>query len=490
MDEYNRISCLPGTRLDVIKFFTEWIADESNDQKRVLWIYGLAGSGKSTISTTLAQTMRSLDHLGAFFYFNRDKPERDAAKLIRTLAQQLSLFDARIGTEVSRVVERFPNITAMSLDFQFAHLLAAEALKPIEWSGGPILVIIDALDECGSEKDRKNVVQVLSKGFSDLPPFIRVVVSSRQEPDIKGALGSHPAVSSYYLDINSPGTKDDITEFLQYRLAEIRTSSEYEYISFPPNWPGDEVIRTLRDRAAGLFVWASTACLYIESYDPIGRLEELLNQELVDTSSAPFASLDRLYKTGLQSAGSWDDRSFRSDCCDILGTTLCARTPISCSAMDSLLALPRRCLQSISHLRCVLQGNEAEVRILHPSFHDYLSRRSRGEVWFIDLEQHNEKLAIRCINLLDKSLRENIGGLSLAHPVRNETLPEAVSYACRFWIEHICLMSHPGLDITDRIHKFLSQHLLHWIEAQAILKSHGNTIQSLHNLLAWLKVCH
>ena len=258
MDEYSRIPCLPKTRLDVIRAFTDWIADGSIDRKSVLWLHGLAGSGKSTISTTLAQTMRGLDRLGAFFYFNRDIPERNAATLIRTIARQLAIFDPQIGTEVTRVVGGNTSIAEMPLDVQFTNLLAAKAFKSVEWSGGPIVLIIDALDECGSEDDRKDLMRVLSKGFLDLPPFIRVLVSSREEPDIKDAFQSHPAVHSYHLDINSPNTGGDITEFFRCRFAEIRTTKKN--VSFPSNWPSDDVVYALRERAAGLFVWAATAC--------------------------------------------------------------------------------------------------------------------------------------------------------------------------------------------------------------------------------------
>jgi hypothetical protein len=37
---------------------------------------------------------------------------------------------------------------------------------------GPIVLAIDALDEYGSEADHKILMQVLSKGFSDLPSLI------------------------------------------------------------------------------------------------------------------------------------------------------------------------------------------------------------------------------------------------------------------------------------------------------------------------------
>jgi len=68
MNEYDRKDCLPKTRLDVMKSFMDWIADESIDRKRVLWLHGLAGSGKSTLSTTIAWRMRHRGCLGGFFF--------------------------------------------------------------------------------------------------------------------------------------------------------------------------------------------------------------------------------------------------------------------------------------------------------------------------------------------------------------------------------------------------------------------------------------
>jgi hypothetical protein len=214
MHEHNRKACLAKTRLDVIKSIIDWITDESGDQKSVLWLTGLAGLGKSTISTTIAWIMRDLHRLGAFFFFDRDIPERNATTLIAMLAYQLAQFDAHIRAEVSQIVESIPGIARMPLDFQFANLLLANALRLVKWSGGPIVLVIDALDECGSNKGRKDLLQALSKGFHNLPPFIRVMVVSRQESDIQHALGSHQAVYRYPLAIDSATIKEDISEFI------------------------------------------------------------------------------------------------------------------------------------------------------------------------------------------------------------------------------------------------------------------------------------
>ena len=488
MDEYNRTPCLKDTRRNVIKDIMEWIADASIERKKLLWVYGMAGTGKSTLSTTIAQIMRKVNRLGAFFFFNRDIPQRNGSTLIRTLAYQLAMFDARFAAAISRVVENNENIANMPLEFQFEQLLSVNALQSVEWSEGPIVLIIDALDECGSQADRKILMQALSKSLSSLPSFIRVMIVSRPELDIQRALESHSHLRPYPLDIDTATNRHDVLEFIRYRLEEIRIKDGY----LGNLWPGDDKIRSLANRAGGLFVWASTACLYIgEGCAPKQRLSELLNKQPEDDSFGPIAKLDSLYETGLRSAGWWNDRSFRSDCRKILGVILCARVPLLCSVIDDLLALPEDTpsLKSVSRLRCVLHVSKTEqIRILHPSFHDYLSERCKDQPWSIDLERHHKELALCCINLLDRELRENICNMTLPYLSRTKLLPEAISYACKFWIEHICLVSDATNDILNRTYDFLVKHLLHWMEALAILNSHDHTIRSIHNLMKWLQV--
>ena len=303
MEEYQRTTCLPNTRLNVKKDIMEWIADGSDDAKKVLWVYGLAGTGKSTLSTTITQNTREVHRLGTVFFFNCDILQGNFATLIRTLAYQLAVFDARFGAAISRVAAMNENITEMPLDFQFSNLLSANALKSVEWSGGTIILIIDALDESGSEADRKILMRALSKGLSDLPSFIRMMVVSRQEPDIHHALGSHPDVRPYSLDIESATNKEDVSAFVRFRLDEIPTENQ----DLHDLWPGEDNIRALVKNADGLFVWASTACLYIQNYDPNQRLNELIMQLPEINESEPFTNLDKLYNTGLQSAGLWNN---------------------------------------------------------------------------------------------------------------------------------------------------------------------------------------
>ena len=127
------------------------------------------------------------------------------------------------------------NIAGMRLEFQFDQLLSANALKSVEWRGGPIVLIIDALDECGNEADRKILIQALSKGFPLLPSFLRMMVVSRQEQDIQRVLGSHSHLRRYPLDIDSVANKDDVLEYIRHRLEEIRIKNG----RLGDHWPGD-----------------------------------------------------------------------------------------------------------------------------------------------------------------------------------------------------------------------------------------------------------
>jgi polynucleotide 5'-kinase involved in rRNA processing len=74
MDYSIRVECLPETRVDLLKSIEDWTNNMSVKQS-VHLLYGLAGAGKSTLSTTFANRCRNTGRLGAFLFFNRDGEE-------------------------------------------------------------------------------------------------------------------------------------------------------------------------------------------------------------------------------------------------------------------------------------------------------------------------------------------------------------------------------------------------------------------------------
>ncbi|KZP30747.1 WD40 repeat-like protein [Athelia psychrophila] len=493
MDESKRGVCLPDTRLDAIKSITTWFSSESEGHESTMWVHGVAGTGKSTLSTTAARMMRDLDLLGAFFFFNRDLPESNASTLIRTLAYQLAQFDQIIGAKIEQIIKGTPNIASMTLAVQFSKLFSAAALGDVPWSRGPILVVIDALDEAGSATEREDLIKVLSQGASKLPWFLRLLIVSRRERDIWDGF-KNTIVRLEELRVDSDTAQADITVFIRSQLYNTRERNLGYLGPALENWPGEDNINDLVHLASGHFIWADTACRLIhESDNPQETIDELINDQSISQSGELFESLHRLYKTALLSAGRWQNTSTAANFRDILGAVICAQIPLSCSAIDSLL-LPRMyplqprspSLQTVSRFGSVLNWSDTgPTRLLHTSFFDYLTAHAPAEPWAINVEECDAQLAKGCILLLEKELRENMCNLTLSQPVQNETLPETVAYASEFWIDHVCLITDASEDLAGVVYRFMCKHLLHWIEALIIMGAYDKLTWSLSMLLEW-----
>ena len=85
----NRQGCLKGTREEVLRDIDHWFANEGS--QRVFWLNGLAGTGKSTIAQSFAETASGNGKLGASFFCSRDSDDHsDLEKIFPTLAFQLA----------------------------------------------------------------------------------------------------------------------------------------------------------------------------------------------------------------------------------------------------------------------------------------------------------------------------------------------------------------------------------------------------------------
>jgi hypothetical protein len=268
----------------------------------------------------------------------------------------------------------------------------------------------------------------------------------------------------------------------------IRTKKKHLRLS--KDWPGEEILHQLVQRASGLFIWASTVSEFINGHDPRKRLGIILSGEV---ESGAEAALDALYKTALESVGLWDDEDFVTDFRDILGVVLVARQPLSSAAIDAVLGLSddRPSIYTISLLGCVLQPHPT-VRILHPSFADFLmtKERCKRDLWFFDRSTYHQHLAIQCLKRMDVVLKRNMCNMSLSIDLAGESLPEDVSYACVFWIVHTCSTDSNSPLLMEGLHAFLSRHLLHWFEAMSIVRRSRDTIALLERLLVWISVSY
>lgn len=288
----------------------------------------------------------------------------------------------------------------------------------------------------------------------------------------------------------------EISVYIRRQITEIARRND-----LGEEWPEDYKIAALIKRAAGLFIWASTACKYIDDYRADDLLDELVAGQVYEVAEH---ALDVLYVKALRYAGDWKKTRFKKDCCNVLGLILIAKTPLSPHAIDQILDL--KSIRVISRLRSVLhhEGGVEPVRILHVSFREYLSNPTRCKdwciekcslqcngrcndgPWFIDLAGHNERFVQQCIPILARTFGDKFCRLTLDDPRDGQSLDETVTYACTYWIAHTCEMVSCPQGFDGVLLDFLNKHILHWLEAMSMLGRSRNAASMLEQLHVWV----
>jgi hypothetical protein len=110
----NRQGCLKGTRKEVLWEIECWLNGKQG--QRIFWLNGLAGTGKSTIAQTFAETSFADGKLGASFFCSRDFGDRSNLQMIfPTLAFQLAYQYPLFRKELLQVLRAHRNVGQESL---------------------------------------------------------------------------------------------------------------------------------------------------------------------------------------------------------------------------------------------------------------------------------------------------------------------------------------------------------------------------------------
>ncbi|KAJ7353300.1 hypothetical protein DFH08DRAFT_856466 [Mycena albidolilacea] len=486
MNAFHRALCLAGTRVDILNFIQEWLTMPS-DSGNILWLYGVAGSGKSTISTTVSEYFRDLQRLGAFLFFTRtDRAASSPSAVIRTIAYQLASSNPLIRAAISKAINQDPKVTTATSRTQFEKLLLGPLNAAQIHLNGPVIVILDALDECGDPESRRDLVSLLANEFYSLPPMFRFLITSRPDSDIAGDFKHRSRIIKMHLEIS---ITTDIRLYIRSRMDDIRKRHELE-----DGWPGEDVICTLTEYSDGLFIWASTATKFVDGHRPNQKLESLMMR-----NARLGFNLDQLFEVALRGSGSWDDPDFALDAQAVLAAIVLGEVSMTAEMIDALFNLQkdRASKHTLNALGCVVQWSPGKVaRTLHASFGDYLTdpQRSAGQPWHLDVVTHSYALTLGCFRILKNELRFNICRLKDSY-VTNSDVPNLsaladtyissqLSYACQFWASHLTKTNHEQ-SIQEELLQFLRNQFLMWLEVVSIqlsrFQSHRKTREKVES---------
>ena len=104
----SRTGCLTGTRCDAIRKIQNWaIQPSTGDHSSILWLYGMAGTGKSAVAASVATHFSEVERLGAFLCFDGScSGTSHPSTVVKALAHQLALYDARLGALIIQAVNQ------------------------------------------------------------------------------------------------------------------------------------------------------------------------------------------------------------------------------------------------------------------------------------------------------------------------------------------------------------------------------------------------
>lgn len=365
--------CLQGTREDIMGEISDWVnMEDGDDTPRIFLLSGVAGSGKSSISQTIARRFEQLGHLGSSFCFDRTQGDSEDRrnKFFSTIAQDLAELDPQWKNALWQVVKgkRSLRMTcSASEQFDKFILKPEKALQTV----GPILLVIDALDESGDEANREDILNILAERTSELPANFRILITTRPEHDIQAKFHENKHAIRKSMDtIDMESTKQDIFRFIQNMLSGVS--------GLERRWPNNEWCRLLTEKSDGLFQWAFTACGFVTKPGK-GGLSQLDRFERIVSSTGHVKGvnhLDTLYTDVLNQAFEKDDDVVMARYRSVIGRALGTKEPLPVTALKELRNHDEDFTDDILHyLGSVLSGITQEgvpVRPMHTSFRDFL----------------------------------------------------------------------------------------------------------------------
>ncbi|TVY13324.1 Vegetative incompatibility protein HET-E-1, partial [Lachnellula arida] len=131
LNPYNKqheSTCLPDTGVDLLQEIYDWA--DGQDKRCILWLNGLAGTGKSTIAQTVAGKYYTEGHLGASFFFSRAGGDvGHARKFVTSIAARLAGSIPTVNWVICDAIREHSDVASRSFRDQWQQLVLRGLLK-------------------------------------------------------------------------------------------------------------------------------------------------------------------------------------------------------------------------------------------------------------------------------------------------------------------------------------------------------------------------
>jgi hypothetical protein len=497
--------CMNGTRKDVLSSVDDWLNDFTIDTRNILLLSGSPGSGKSTIAASMVSDLDRRKRLGSSFAFKHSEASlSDPTAVWRTVASDLARFHPSVKDSLVEILGRVEPGRA-DIDLQFQRLIEESLMQNVKkLSHNPPVVVLDALDECGSDRSlfgqRRQLFDTLRK-WSNLPRAFKLIVTTRDErlPSSFRDVCRHVVLETG--GRVTPMASDDIRLFLRTRFGEI--SERYPSLS---TWPGGLTIERLTRRAAGLFIWAETLVRFVDNGKcfPKHQLDLVLRGDFGKEGDV----LNGLYRRIIDVSFEDSDQRVLDAFLTIVGTIVLAKVPICRADIAGFLNATVEesdidfILDKLSSVISI--GNtDRMIYVCHLSFVDFICDTTGYPKYAIDRAMHSRNLALACFQIMKSGLKFNICGLETSHLLNNQvqdltariekSIPPRLAYACRFGLQHLRDMPQggsSGVELLNHVNHFLHVQFLYWLEAMSIIEEVPSAMTTSFAVVQWLEVSY
>ncbi|KAF8310723.1 uncharacterized protein EI90DRAFT_3024115 [Cantharellus anzutake] len=490
-------ACLEGTRVDLTERIMDWCYNTGNNENRLMLLTSVAGAGKTSIVHTIADRCnREATLLLCFFFKTGEQPRPDC--LFSGIAQALASRDADYRAFIISALRKDPTLSTAPFTMQFKELVASPLLQMPRRPSHPMVVIIDALDECDEEAYHP-LTKILCEEVPKLPSSIKFFVTSRHVDLVNRSLSYHFPIDHLTIDLLDDTNMHDCAAYIRFQLQELK---KWHPDLAHKLQDEDSTVQEISERAGGLFIWISTIFRYMKKprKNPTRTLENLLDTGAKRSKVPTKKVMDDLY-TRILKKFDWEDEDFAHDYPIVMGAIFVAQQPLSVTAWDAILSPFLKSSESVRHvlaeLSPLLSGVEDHyipVRILHQSFRDFIVNPQTISSHFtpIAVGVENARIAVRCTEILNEGLChvkglgriDNLSEKDEMPRIPPKELSEHFRYACRHIIHHLSGVQEWSEGLAGPVSMFLSQEVTRWVEVCVRMESYV----SISSLPEWAKL--
>ncbi|KAK2765806.1 g-protein beta wd-40 repeats containing [Colletotrichum kahawae] len=373
--------CERGTRVRIQETIYSWADDDFGEP--FFWLVGPAGTGKSTVARTITDSWAEQKRLAAGYFFKRgEKGRNDTSRFFATIAVQLADTIPYFQQHLRRSIHSLgtDEIGERGLETQFDKLILSPlmALVSVNMSQPPMVIIIDALDECERPEHLSQIIKLLDKLRDIHTVRLRILFTSRSAPEVNAAF--EPSInykSARKFELHRgfcEDTKSDIKTFLMVRFAEIKTSRDVQQ----DPWPDVEDLTRMVQLATSpepLFIYAATLCRFVYDEKRPSNPKKQLKLWLKQCEEGK-SQLHQIYDPILRQILLSDEGAESGQQLQFLGALVLLATPLSAASLTALLNMDiddvKWWLRELHAVLDIPSESHRPIRLLHKSFSDFL----------------------------------------------------------------------------------------------------------------------